>query len=372
MSTVPAAGRTPDDVAAVSLLEQSVCTPSVSTREAQMASLLRGTAARWGMATSIDVVGNAHARAGHGTGPVIMLVGHMDTVPGDLDAGRRGDVIHGRGSVDAKASLVAMLTAAARCADLEATVLCVGAVEEEMPSSRGAEHLRISTTCPDALIVGEPSGWSGVTLGYKGKVDVVYSVDTPAGHPARPGDKASELAVRFLAAVLNRFNAAGNQRFADVGLAVPMLSGDCEHTSCELSFRTPAHYPVGDLVRWLGELAGPGHIAVVNIVGAVQIRRSDPVVQALSSAIRGCGGTPIHKLKSGTSDMNTLAAGWDIPMATYGPGDSSLDHSDTEHIHVDEFLRGVTVLETAIRALAHRLPASQALRPTTQQGSTAT
>jgi LysW-gamma-L-lysine carboxypeptidase len=53
--------------------------------------------------------------------------------------------------------------------------------------------------------------------------------------------------------------------------------------------------------------------------------------------------------------MNTLAEVWDIPMATYGPGDSSLDHADDEHIMLSDYLRGIDVLTTALSELA-RLP----------------
>ena len=57
-------------------------------------------------------------------------------------------------------------------------------------------------------------------------------------------------------------------------------------------------------------------------------------------------------MKTATSDMNTLAEVWDIPMATYGPGDSRLDHSDTEHIILSDYLRGIDVLCEALAELA--------------------
>jgi LysW-gamma-L-lysine carboxypeptidase len=84
----------------------------------------------------------------------------------------------------------------------------------------------------------------------------------------------------------------------------------------------------------------------------VRSGRSDPVVRAVTAAIRRHGGTPRPTLKTGTSDMNTVAPHWDVPMATYGPGDSSLDHSDEEHIEIAEFLKGVDVLTTALDELA--------------------
>jgi len=34
--------------------------------------------------------------------------------------------------------------------------------------------------------------------------------------------------------------------------------------------------------------------------------------------------------------MNLYAGAWDCPMATYGPGDSDLDHAPDERLSLDE------------------------------------
>jgi hypothetical protein len=39
-------------------------------------------------------------------------------------------------------------------------------------------------------------------------------------------------------------------------------------------------------------------------------------------------------------------------MAVYGPGDSSLDHTDHEHIDLGEYAESITVLTNAVQALA--------------------
>jgi len=71
------------------------------------------------------------------------------------------------------------------------------------------------------------------------------------------------------------------------------------------------------------------------------------------SGVRQLHAQPRLVVKTATSDMNTLAEVWDIPMATYGPGDSKLDHSDTEHIRLSDYLRGIDVLSIAVSELAH-------------------
>src|SRR5690606_11784133 len=79
---------------------------------------------------------------------------------------------------------------------------------------------------------------------------------------------------------------------------------------------------------------------------------------ALRSAIRAAGGTPRHKLKTGTADMTVVAAAWRAagtevpPMVAYGPGDATLDHTPEERIEVAEYLRAIAVLADALVALA--------------------
>jgi LysW-gamma-L-lysine carboxypeptidase len=77
-------------------------------------------------------------------------------------------------------------------------------------------------------------------------------------------------------------------------------------------------------------------------------RKNTPVVRALLRAIRAQGGRPRFKLKTGTSDMNVVGPAWGCPIAAYGPGDSSFDHTPEERIDLDEFRRGVDVLVQAL------------------------
>src|SRR5262249_45019073 len=59
---------------------------------------------------------------------------------------------------------------------------------------------------------------------------------------------------------------------------------------------------------------------------AVQADRNNALVRAFVSSIRAAGGSPKLRLKTGTSDWNTVAPVWkSVPMVAYGPGDSALD-----------------------------------------------
>ncbi len=46
--------------------------------------------------------------------------------------------------------------------------------------------------------------------------------------------------------------------------------------------------------------------------------------------------------------MNVVGPYWDCPIAAYGPGDSSFDHTPDEHIRISEFQKGIMVLAKTI------------------------
>jgi LysW-gamma-L-lysine carboxypeptidase len=354
---------------AVDLLHRMVSIPSPSGREQDLADFLAAEMAARGLRSRIDEAGNAIGETGTGDGPTVVLLGHMDTVDDPIPTRMTDTRLYGRGTVDAKGPLAAMITAAANAGEtFSGTLVVAGVVEEETPGSLGAMHVRRSWDPPDALIVGEPSGWDNIVLGYKGKLDIAYRVERAATHPSNPVEKATEAAAAFWIAALD---AAGPERshtaFDLPGVTLCAMSGDMVEAAMEICYRTPPGFDTDLLVGRLHEIAGDGTIEVLNAVRAVRTTRRDPVVRAISAGIRLAGGTPQPKLKTATSDMNTLAEVWDVPMATYGPGDSSLDHSESEHILVEEYLNGIAVLGSALAELSHvhggLAPAAMAGRP---------
>nr|BAW27692.1 AmCP-DADH carboxypeptidase [Streptomyces sp. SoC090715LN-17] len=339
---------------AVGLLRAMLEIPSPSYRERALGDFLVRAMSDLGFRAHVDGVGNAVGVVGRGAGPTLMLLGHMDTVAGGVPVRSEDGVLYGRGAVDAKGPLAAMICAAAGAADFPGRIVVVGVVEEETPCSRGAMAVRATHDRPDALIVGEPSGWSGVVLGYKGKLDLRYTVRCPATHPSNPEPKASELAVACWDALLDLLGPdAGHDVFDRPGATLCQVNGDLTSATVDVSVRVPPGFDVGALVRGLRERLPAGSLEVRNSVAACRVGRADPVVRALVSGIRELRARPRLKVKTATSDMNTLAEVWDIPMATYGPGDSSLDHADDEHIVLSDYLRGIDVLTSAIAELAH-------------------
>jgi LysW-gamma-L-lysine carboxypeptidase len=77
------------------------------------------------------------------------------------------------------------------------------------------------------------------------------------------------------------------------------------------------------------------------------------LVHILSSSVRKVLNKPATLLhKTGTGDMNILGKAMNLPIVTYGPGDSHLDHTLDEHINVSEYLDSIAVYKESLLRLS--------------------
>lgn len=336
---------------AAELLEALVRIPSPTGHEDEAVQFLREQARRDGFRVLDDPVGNFVAEAG--TGPrFVLFVGHIDTVPGDIPVRRDGDILHGRGTVDAKGPLVAAYVAARNhLNDSRLTVRIVGAVDEE-GRSRGAKAVPTDLE-PDWILIGEPSGANGLTLGYKGILRGVIVVERDHHHGAHPGPTAVEEAYAFWQTLAQRYNF--DDRFDTVQGHL-----DAVHTSSDgLRDRVEAHFnlrlPPGMDPEVLHEaLQGAAESQNVRVVVDERVRgheadKRNALVASFLGAIRGEGGTPRLKRKTGTSDFSIFAERHPgVPIAAYGPGDASLDHTPNERASISELAMAVRVLDSVL------------------------
>src|SRR5215207_2800485 len=108
----------------------------------------------------LDEAGNAIGVMGHGPKQVVLL-GHIDTVPGEIQVQRDTVSLYGRGSVDAKSALACFVDAVAQVGAKEGwQFVVIGAVEEER-DSEGARFV-VDQYKPDFAIIGEPNHWDRV------------------------------------------------------------------------------------------------------------------------------------------------------------------------------------------------------------------
>ncbi len=357
------------DREAIQLLEGLLRRPSPSGEEGRAAAYLVEQMAAAGMAAYVDGAGNAVGILGEGPRTLVLL-GHIDTVPGAIPVRQEEGRLYGRGAADAKGPLAAFVAAVLRVGVRPGVRwVVVGAVEEETAASRGARFVA-GQLRPDACVIGEPSGWDGIVLGYKGRLLVDLELVQPLAHRAGPDASVAEAAVALwteLRADAEAFNAGRRGAFERLQVRLRSLrtedDGLEERARLTVAWRLPPGLSPAELeARVRRRLAPPpgGRLGVRFYGGEAAFRapRTGPLAAAFAAAIRAEGGRPRFKVKTGTSDMNVVGPAWGCPILAYGPGDSRLDHTPQEHISLQEYLRGIRVLERALGRWAERGAAS--------------
>jgi LysW-gamma-L-lysine carboxypeptidase len=391
---------------AIALVHGLVAIPSVSRHEQAAAAWLveQMTAAGYDRAY-VDAAGNAVGELGAADAPrVIVLLGHIDTVPGNIPVRIEQEPtprLYGRGSVDAKGPLATFVAAGARLAsrwahDTGVRLVVVGAVEEEAATSKGARFVArrfddAAEPVPTVCVIGEPSGWRRVTLGYKGRLLLDLVAEQAMAHTAGPDASVAEAVVDLwnwvrghadtanagvekafeqLSPSLRRFvtaNEAGLVDTVDAQFAWRLPLGFDAHlfaaaliARAREQIESPDDPPAIDLTHADAAtpitLVGPRTRLTFIFRGWEPPWRSDRQNRLVRSFLAGvreidAAAQPGFVVKTGTSDMNVVAPVWRCPIVAYGPGDSALDHTPHEHLELDEFWKAVLVLEAALRHL---------------------
>jgi len=344
------------------LVRGLVAIPSVSRDEAAAVRWLVARMAARGFRAQVDEAGNAVGEIGSGPRHVVLL-GHIDTVPGDIPVRLEDGALVGRGAVDAKGPLAAFVAAASEPVP-GVRVTVVGAVEEESPTSKGARH-RAGLPAPDWCVVGEPSGWDGVTVAYKGRLVLGLDLARPARHGAAPGATCAEEALalweRIRAAAAAR--AGGARAFERLDCRLEGMEGGesdglVERSALQLGYRIPPGLRSAEIEAEVRALVathdGDARVTVERLAAEEPARtpRTSALASAFVRAIADAGGRAVFKEKSGTSDLNILAPAWGCPMVAYGPGDAAYDHTPLERLDLGDYARGIAVLRGVLRRAA--------------------
>jgi [amino group carrier protein]-lysine/ornithine hydrolase len=372
-----------DRAAAVDLVRGLVAVPSLSTHEAPASAWLVNQMRAHGFDRAfVDAAGNAVGELGDASAArTIVLLGHIDTVPGNIPVRIEGDLLYGRGSVDAKGPLATFVAGAARFGSAAAKaanlrVVVVGAVEEEAATSKGARFIAsrfdgAGERMPDACIIGEPSHWNRVTLGYKGRLLLDLTADRPMAHTAGPDASVASVVVdlwNWVTAHAAEVNAGKDKAFDQLTPSLRRFitaTTEAMHDTVDAQFawRLPVGFNADALIKDIeAQAIGPsGHQAIktsfkLTFRGYEQAWRGDRTNALVRSFLAGLRTVDASEklgfvLKTGTSDMNVIAPVWKCPIVAYGPGDSSLDHTPNEHLELDEYWKAVNVLEQTLRLL---------------------
>jgi LysW-gamma-L-lysine carboxypeptidase len=358
---------------AVRLLTNLLGIYSPSGKEGDIANFLAEEMKKLGFQVGLDAIGNVIGVVGEGE-PTIFLCGHMDTVAGHLPLRVEEGKIFARGAVDAKGPLAAMVMATAEVAkepEFNGKVLLASVVEEEA-TSRGVRHMITQGIQADYAIFGEPSGVENITIGYKGQIQLRVVCKTQTGHSSTPWlyenalEKAYELWLQIkksyppVEQAESPFNAiTGCLTKVSGGRATSVVPFE---TEMQIDIRVPVQFTTAQVIDQTLKVVAKYKAAnpkvtmkasVEDTVEPFEVNKASPLVHSLSASIRKVLNKPATLLrKTGTGDMNILGKAMNLPIVTYGAGDSKLDHTLDEHIVISEYLDSIQVYKETLLKLS--------------------
>jgi succinyl-diaminopimelate desuccinylase len=291
--------------------------------------------------------------------PLILLAGHVDTVPlGESPPGRReGGTIHGRGAADMKGGIAVLLEVAAALVDgrlrseLDVGLLCFG--REELPFEESALvplFARRPELRETALaIVLEPTD-NAIELGCLGNLNATVRFEGEAAHTARPwlGRNAIHAALAALAPVADlpvrdvdvrglTYREVASVTTIEGGLATNVVP---PHAVAHVNLRYAPTRTPEDAERYLGELlAHPS--ATVTIDGNAPpglVPEKNPIVDRL----RAAGDLAVGPKQAWTPVAEFGLIG--VDAVNFGPGDPQYAHRDDERVEVESLVRSHDVL----------------------------
>jgi succinyl-diaminopimelate desuccinylase len=288
--------------------------------------------------------------------PLIVLVGHYDTVPpqGNLPGKITGDEVHGLGASDMKGGLAVALELA-RDVALEAASCDLGLLlfgHEELPADRNPLPALFdgSQAIHDVAlaIVLEPTDLE-IQSGCLGNVVARLTFSGTSGHSARPwlADSALERAVRGLVPLLElepRVAVVGGLEFREVvsltrlsaGIADNVIPGNATAT---LNLRYPPDRTPEEAETYLGTLVPDGaSLEIVSNAEPARVVTDSPAVRAL----RAAGALEIRPKQAWTNVADFTARGLDA--VNFGPGHTALAHHRDERVAVASLVTAYEVL----------------------------
>lgn len=344
-----------------------------------------------------DRAGNIVGRVGKGT-QRLLFDGHMDTVGIGNPATWQDDpfsgqvqegMLYGRGSVDMKSGLAAMIYGVRALLDADALPkgeVVVAAVVQEEPAEGVAIRSLIDDEglWPSFVVLGEPTNLE-IALGHRGRVELLVSTEGRACHGSAPelGENALYAAskvifgIELLAGQLGEDPKLGKGSIAVTGIDCPSGSRNMVPDHCELiidrrlTLGETRERAVSEIHQILQREGVRGDVRVAmretrTYTGHIDrgleyyppwlMPEDSPLVKA---AARGVERALEHKSKLRVWGFSTDGAYTrgeaGIPTVGFGPGDDRLAHTANEQVRVADVLLAVEgYAQIALEVLGRR------------------
>lgn len=280
------------------------------------------------------------------------FAGHLDVVPpgegwtsAPFAPEQRGELLYGRGAVDMKGSIAAMVAAVAEIPAETGTISFVITGDEEGPAKYGTlaliDRMRAVGAIPDVCLVGEPTSvhrlGDMMKIGRRGSVNIWLTVEGAQGHVAYPqlADNPAPRLVALLAELdAIEFDAGtdwfqpSNLEITDIGIGNPATNVIPAKATARISIRFNDRHTGARLSAMVSEIAARhGGTARAVISGEAFLTQPGPFSALVAAAIEAeTGLAPEASTTGGTSDARFLK---DLcPVIEFGLSNATMHKRD--------------------------------------------
>jgi succinyl-diaminopimelate desuccinylase len=330
-------------VAVADLTEALIACPSVTPAAGLVFDCLEAQLAPLGFAVHRAMTGeppdgpveNLFAiRRGPAGSRHFAFAGHVDVVPpgegwtsAPFAPQRRGELLYGRGAVDMKGAIAAMVAAAREVPAEAGTLSFVITGDEEGAAKYGTlaliDHMRAVGAVPDLCLVGEPTSVARlgdtIKIGRRGSMNVWLDVAGQQGHVAYP--HLADNPVPRLVALLAELDALvldegtdwfqpSNLEITDITVGNPTTNVIPAGASARISIRFNDLHTGEALAARVSALAERHGASARSVVsGEAFLTQPGVFSEIVSAAVAAeVGSTPELSTSGGTSDARFLKA----------------------------------------------------------------
>ena len=351
------------------ILESLVRVPSVTGDEGRVAQ----TVAEWcevaGLAVELREISpgrsNVVARWGTGRHPLVLLTGHLDTVPvgsgwtrdpfgAEVSAGR----LYGRGACDMKAGLAAMLAAVIELREqgLEpAGDVVLAAVVGEEEDSAGTRALLADGLSVDCALLGEPTALE-LIRSNRGLINYRIEVIGESAHASSPdlGRNAIVGAARIvleLERIAGRLAERPHPSLGASNLTVGTIHGGTrpyvvpDRCTIEVDRRVnPGESAETARAEAEEALAAARNVMPLLAAGftlgseypPLELDEGHPLLQGMLRSMAAANVPASLGVWRAASDAGLLTTGRGIPCVLFGPGDIAVSHRPDEFVELEQ------------------------------------
>ena len=290
-----------------------------------------------------------------GERPLVLLAGHLDTVPaqGNRPGRRDAATVHGLGASDMKAGLAVMIELA--LADPAARSVDLGFVffpREELPSAESALTPLLEREpglrTADLAIALEPTD-NAIQAGCLGNINARWTFAGVAGHSARPwlADNAIHRAARAVAELADipvTEHDYGGLVFREAVSAVRIAGGIAGNVipaeaTVDVNYRYAPGRSPQDAEAQLREWCSPGSLEILGNAPSGRVPQDNALVERL----RAAGDLALEPKQAWTPVAEFALAG--VDAVNFGPGDPAYAHRSDEQVTVAALERSYELLE---------------------------